>query len=294
MKISRRVSIALLLLNLVVAGMIFAEDRGDEKEGRYLALGDSLAFGYIIQAGFEYVNPENFVSYADYTARALRLDVVNASCPGETSSSFLSSSAPDLGCRAIRATFPLHVAYGSTQLDFAISYLKAHPHTQLVTIDLGANDFFLLQTNCAQTTNPAQCIQSGFPGVLGMIELNMETILGELRATGYKGVIVVANYYSLDFSDPQQNQLSAAVNAVLANAASAHGAVIADVFSAFKNALPTTLTGDNWTCKAGLLNATPQNQFVCDIHATQSGHRLMARATVSAYAAAREKSKDRD
>jgi lysophospholipase L1-like esterase len=293
MRISRAVAIT-LLLNLVIAGMMFAEDRGDEGDGRYLALGDSLAFGYITQAGFEYINPDNFVSYADYAARMLRLNVVNAACPGETSGSFLSTSAQDLGCRAIRATFPLHVAYSSTQLDFATAYLEAHPRMKLVTIDLGANDVFLLQNACAQTTNPAQCIQSGLPGVLGLIGLNMETILGELRATGYKGVIVVANYYSLDFSDPQQNQLSGAVNAVLAGAASAHSAVIADVFTAFKNALPTTLTGDNWTCKAGLLNATPQNQFICDIHASQSGHRLLAKAVASAYAAAREKDKDRD
>lgn len=291
MKISRAVAITLLLLS-VIAGTMFAEDHGDEGEARYLALGDSLAFGYIIQAGFEYVNPDNFVSYADYTARMLRFDVVNAACPGETSGSFLSSSAPDLGCRAIRAAFPLHVAYSSTQLGFATSYLKAHPHTRLVTIDLGANDVFMLENTCAPAADPTLCIQSGLPSVLGMIELNMETILGELRATGYKGVIVVANYYSLDFSDPQQNQLSAAVNAVLANAAAAHGAVIADVFTAFKNAIPTTLTDGNWTCKAGLLNATPQNQFVCDIHASQSGHRLMAKAVVAAYTAARKKDRD--
>lgn len=292
MKISRKLVIAVLLVNLFMARATFAQDRGEEREGRYLALGDSLAFGYIIQAGYEYVNPDNFVSYADYAARTLRLDVVNASCPGETSGSFLSPSAQDLGCRAIRANFPLHVAYNSTQLDFATAYLRAHPRTKLVTIDIGANDVFLLQNACAQTANPVQCVQSGLPGVLGTIELNLETILGELRATGYKGTIVVANYYSLDFSDPQQNQLALAVNAVLAGAASAHAAVIADVFTAFKNALPTTLTDGNWTCKAGLLNATPQNQFVCDIHASQSGHRLIGKTIASTYAATREPDRD--
>ncbi len=291
MRISRTLPIA-LLLNVLIAGAIFAQDRDEQREGRYLALGDSLAFGYIIQAGYEYVNPDNFVSYADYASRILHLDVVNAACPGETSSSFISSSAPDLGCRAIRAAFPLHVAYSGTQLDFATSYLKTHPRTKLVTIDIGANDVFMLENTCASAANPLLCIQSGLPGVLGTIGLNLETILGELRATGYKGTIVVANYYSLDFSDPQQNQLSAAVNAVLAGAASAHGAVIADDFTAFKNALPTTLTGNNWTRKAGLLNATPQNQFVCDIHASQSGHRLMGKTVASAYVAARERDGD--
>ena len=296
MKMCRAVAIT-LLLNAVVAGTIFAQDRGEQREARYLALGDSLAFGYIVHAGFEYVNPDNFVSYADYTARMLRLDLVNAACPGETSGSFISSSAPDLGCREIRAVFPLHVAYSSTQLDFATAYLKAHPHTKLVTIDLGANDVFMLENTCTAKTDPPPppdpaCVKAGLESVLPMIGFNMETILRELRATGYKGVIVVANYYSLDFSDPQQNQLSVAVNAVLANAAAAHGAVIADVFTAFKNAIPTTLTDGNWTCKAGLLNVNPENQLACDIHASQSGHRLIAKAIAAAYAAAREKDRD--
>ncbi|HKU24132.1 MAG TPA: SGNH/GDSL hydrolase family protein [Candidatus Sulfotelmatobacter sp.] len=291
MKLSGTFAIT-LLLSVVLAATTFAQDRDDHGEGSYLALGDSVAFGYIIQAGFEYINPENFVSYADYAARMLRLQLVNAACPGETSSSFLSSSAPDLGCRAIRAAFPLHVAYSSTQLDFAISYLKTHPRTRLVTIDIGANDVFILENTCVQTANPLQCIQSGLPSVLGTIGLNVETILGELRATGYKGTIVVANYYSLDFSDPQQNQLSTAVDAVLAGAASDRGAVVADVFTAFKNALPTTLTGDNWTCKAGLLNATPQNQFVCDIHPSQSGHKLIGKSIASTYEATRERDRD--
>lgn len=282
----------MLLLSVVLAATTFAQDRDDHGEGSYLALGDSVAFGYIIQAGFEYINPENFVSYADYAARMLRLQLVNAACPGETSGSFLSSSEPDLGCRAIRAAFPLHVAYSSTQLDFATSYLRTHPRTRLVTIDIGANDVFILENTCVQTANPLQCIQSGLPSVLGTIGLNVETILGELRATGYKGTIVVANYYSLDFSDPQQNQLSTAVDAVLAGAASDHGAVVADVFTAFKNALPTTLTGDNWTCKAGLLNATPQNQFVCDIHPSQSGHKLIGKSIASTYEATRERDRD--
>jgi hypothetical protein len=30
-------------------------------------------------------------------------------------------------------------------------------------------------------------------------------------------------------------------------------------------------------CRAGLLNALPANQFLCDIHASQSGSRLIAK-----------------
>src|ERR1700730_18216902 len=47
----------------------------------YLALGDSVVFGYITQAGFEYGNPHNFVGYPDYVSQALRLSTTKVSCP---------------------------------------------------------------------------------------------------------------------------------------------------------------------------------------------------------------------
>lgn len=34
-----------------------------EEGPAYLALGDSVAFGYIAQAGFEYLNADNFIGY---------------------------------------------------------------------------------------------------------------------------------------------------------------------------------------------------------------------------------------
>jgi hypothetical protein len=72
-----------------------------------LALGDSVVFGYIAADGYAYVNPSNFVGYPEYVGRDLRLDTANAACPGETSSSFISSTGADFGCRGFRANFPL-------------------------------------------------------------------------------------------------------------------------------------------------------------------------------------------
>jgi lysophospholipase L1-like esterase len=292
MKMSQRTFYLLALMTLLAVVTAAAEERGGERRTRYLALGDSVAFGFIAQAGFAYGNPDNFVGYPDYAARMLHSDLVNAGCPGETTGSFLSLSAPDNGCAAFRKSSPLHVGYGLTQLDFATNYLEAHRATKLVTIDLGANDAFLLQGVCAQTADPAGCLQSGLPGLLGMIGQNMETILTALRETGFKGVIVVVNYYSLDYSDQAQNALSLAINAVLASVASANGAVVADVFTAFHNALPATLTGNNFTCKAGLLNASAQNQFFCDIHPSQSGAKLIGKTVAAAYAKAADRNRD--
>ncbi len=247
-----------------------------------LTLGDSVPFGFITQAGFEYGNPHNFVGYSDYTAQALRLAPANAACPGETTAHFLSLSGADNGCGTFRAHAPLHVSYSGTQMDFATAFLRAHRTTRLVTVQLGANDLFLLQHAC---NNDPTCIGNGLPAVLGSIGSNMNAILGGLRATGYRGVIEVVNYYSLDYTDPFQTGVSQLLDQVLAGAAAAHGAVVANVFSAFATAAGAA---GGHTCMAGLLNASPANQFTCDVHPSQSGHQLMAQTVESTFFAAGE------
>ncbi|MDQ2796227.1 MAG: hypothetical protein M3Y06_03565, partial [Actinomycetota bacterium] len=56
----------------------------------YLALGDSVSFGYREPANLptpNYTKASNFVGFPEDVARALGLRVANASCPGETSGS---------------------------------------------------------------------------------------------------------------------------------------------------------------------------------------------------------------
>ena len=79
-------------------------------KGRLLALGDSIAFGYNPLLPFD--KDKAFVGYPEvlkpeYSSK-------NSACPGETSASFYSTTAPDNGCRAYRAAYPLHVNYGNT------------------------------------------------------------------------------------------------------------------------------------------------------------------------------------
>jgi lysophospholipase L1-like esterase len=251
-------------------------------EPQYLALGDSLTFAFITQAGFEYGNPNNFVGFPNYVGQASKLNTSNAACPGETTGSFLSSTAADNGCRAFRAAAPLHVAYSSTQMDFAVSFLQSHPATKLVTVNLGANDVFLLQTACA---GDVPCIEAGLQQVLREVAFNLETILRELRATGYRGTIIVLNYYSLDYADPTETAVIAALDQALAAASAQGDAVVADLFTAFQTA--SAPAGGN-PCNAGLLNALPPNQFTCDDHASQSGHMLITKTIEQTFAAARE------
>src|SRR5271169_6292114 len=101
-----------LMLLIAAAGVGMTASAKDRDDARALVLGDSVAFAYIASAGHEYINPDNFFGFSNYLDGKLQLDVTDAGCPGETTGSFLSSTAPDNGCRAYRAAFPLHVAYG--------------------------------------------------------------------------------------------------------------------------------------------------------------------------------------
>ena len=93
-----------------VATLASADPPAAPGNGAFLALGDSAPFAMIKGDGFAYVNAKNFVGYADYVGRDLRLDTANAACPGETSSSFILPAGADIGCRSFRASFPLHVS----------------------------------------------------------------------------------------------------------------------------------------------------------------------------------------
>lgn len=254
----------------------------DESRGTMLSLGDSVVFGYITQDGPAYVNADNFIGYPEILGNALRLDAANPSCPGETTAGFLSRTGADNGCRQFRARFPLHESYNSTQLDFAVSYLGTNKRrTRLVTLSLGANDGFLLIAACGG--NPA-CIQTHLPATLGAVYANLNTILSNLRATGFKGVLMVVNYYSTDYSDAGGTALTAALNQTLAAAAAANGAVVADAFTAFKQA--AAVAGGK-TCFAGLLNGNPANELTCDVHPSITGQRLLAKTVAAAYRVAR-------
>jgi lysophospholipase L1-like esterase len=279
-------SVLAVILAVFTVGTSVAAWADDGQDGYrpYLALGDSVVFGFITQAGFDYGNPDNFVGYPDYAARLLRLTSTNASCPGEATSGFLSSTGADNGCRDFRQLAPLHVAYGSTQMRFAEAFLGARRNTKLVTIGIGANDLFLLQSSCASAQNPAQCVAAGLPVLLATIAQNMETILFNLRATGFRGVLMIINYYSLDYSDLAGTNVTRLLNQAIAEFAAANRAVVADVFTAFQT---VAAFAGGQTCRAALLNASPQNQLTCDVHPSQSGQKLIGQTVAETFRATR-------
>lgn len=275
---------------LIATGGSSAVASDGQGNGSYLALGDSVVFGYIAGDGFAYVKSNNFVGYPDYVGRALNLDVANASCPGEASGGFQIAppGGNDNGCRPYKAHFPLHVSYAgaATQMDFATNFLRTHRDTQLVTLGLGANDAFILQRVCGADVN---CQLAG----LQAMSVNLGNILAGIRAIGYHHVLEVVNYYSLDYGDPASVQGAQLLNQFVTATASAHGAVVADVFTAMQTA--ASAAGGH-TCEAGLLNiaaGAPAPAFPnCDVHPSQAGQQVIAQAVEATFAAATEDNQD--
>jgi lysophospholipase L1-like esterase len=278
---------ALLLVWLSIAGFGCAASTDDpsgldvegdtqalDDKGRLLALGDSIAFGYSPFGDF--TKDKNFSGYPE--ALSSSFSVKNSSCPGETSGSFLSTSAPDNGCRSYKAAYPLHVNYGSnvTQMDYALSRVtstQAQDVPTQITLNVSGNDIFVLQAQCASATDPAACFSAGVPALIGTVAQNVGTILGGLRQAGYTGPITYMNLYSTDYSNPNTVGFLNALNGNVSNVARQFGAKIANAFGAFQ-----TAAGSQSPCAAGLLIPIPSAPGTCDVHPTAAGTAVLAQS----------------
>jgi lysophospholipase L1-like esterase len=240
-----------------------------QRQNQYLALGDSLAFGFnpLLVDPTGPTDPTRFVGYPELAAPTLRLALTNASCPGQTTAGFISLTALDNGCNAARAAgLPLHVAYTGTQLNFALTFLQAHRNTRLVTLDLGANDLFL----CGHPTSVGCASDTEFKAALAVYGQNLTTILTAIRGV-YHGKLVDVTYYSTNYADTQVTTSTAALNAVTTRVINMFNGTVADGFTAFA-AATGPYGGD--TCKAGLLISLPSGG--CDIHPSPAGAQLLA------------------
>ena len=272
------------LLALVPALPSSATGGSDFAPTSYLALGDSVTFGFsplLVQPG---VDPSVFVGYPQLASDlfAPQLSVFNASCPGESSTSLISGARPDNGCQNYRLFVgALHVSYPRSQLQFAEAFVAANPETKLVSLMIGANDLILLQQRCMATApSPAgadACIMQGLPKLLDTLRTNLRTVYTGLRASGFKGDLVAVTYYSTNFRDLLVTGAVRAVNGALADVTRAFGGKVADGFGAF-DAAAAPFGGDS--CKAGLL--IRRTLDMCDIHASPAGAALLASAVRAA------------
>jgi lysophospholipase L1-like esterase len=235
-----------------------------------LALGDSIAFGFNPLVTTPNV-PSSYIGYPEVIATK-GISVTNASCPGETSGSFLSATAADNGCRNWKAAYSLHADYETTQLAFSLAAVKKTKY-DYITVNIGANDLFLLQASCAGA--PA-CIQAGLPAVIAAYSANLQNGYNQIKAAGFKGKWAVLTTYATNYNDPLSVGALTLLNQALSTFATTNGGKIADGFAAFKTA-STASAGD--PCAAGLLIKMPDG--TCNIHPSQKGRELLATTLVN-------------
>ena len=88
----KQVLVAALAACATVAMLLLSGASAAAPGRPYLALGDSVSFGFITQAGYQYRNPDNFIGFPTYVGQALGMTPTNASCPGETTEGFSSAT----------------------------------------------------------------------------------------------------------------------------------------------------------------------------------------------------------
>jgi lysophospholipase L1-like esterase len=245
----------------------------------YLALGDSVTFGYMesgVVPAPNYKNAASFLGYPEQLGAELHLRVANAACPGETSASLVNAKAPSNGCEnAYRSAYPLHVKYKGSQLAYALTYLDSHPNTRLVSLMIGANDYFL----CVKQTADGCASASEQKALTKSIIKNVKTILSDVRNKAhYTGQLAIVNYYSLNYASAATNALSLDFNKAEDSAARPFHVEIADGYGEFETQ-SNRFAGN--PCTAGLLTelGTPGT---CGIHPSYAGQALLAQAVEKA------------
>jgi lysophospholipase L1-like esterase len=296
-----------LLISLFASTMLPAQDI------HYLALGDSISFGLDIRkvpvppATTPRPAPSDFVGYPEVldspTGIPAITNLVNLSCPGETSASFIDVSKPDNQCHfrdlsnpGFKAAFGVHSPYiidkggifqggiDGAQLTEALLRFDKDPAINLVTLNLGGNDLLLLQARCsagpASPPDPA-CVLPQLPGVLAAYAQNLKSILQAIRGK-YNDKLVLVTFYSPNYTNTPEGQLQmtavSALNGMARLVALGFNVKIADGYTAFA-AASRSKGGD--PCAAGLL--VRLSETTCDVHPSLIGQTLLAKTVMDVY-----------
>ena len=315
MSVVYRVRASLLMCVVALAALgalVFAPAAGARGIGNtYLALGDSLAYGYH-QAQFNeelkakgYVEAAKFNDgYVDDFGSALRLfnrrlQIVNDGCPGETTETMIHGSGaagPEYCAGGPTGTpFPkafLHHSYPGTQLEDAVA-IAGQPGVGTITLDIGAND--LLQFLGSTCGFPATftCSQGQIEAEIGHVVGNVGYILGQLRAAAPKAKIVFVSQYNPyptvlqpeGTGDATVEALNSALKSVAAN----YGVSFANTarvinFSGTHGGPEAkdirTVCAFTAMCPGGQFNPSSPE---ADIHPTKLGYAVMAGVVGAAY-----------
>jgi lysophospholipase L1-like esterase len=250
--------------------------RGSE----YLALGDSVTFGYqepnTVPAP-DYHDPASLPGYPEHLGSELHVLVTNLACPGETSGSLINVHTLSNGCEnAYRKLYPLHAKYAGAQLSYALAFLRRHPRVRLVSLMIGANDIFLCEKN-----TPSHCLSAADQNkTIRTVARNVKTIVSAIRSQGrYKGQVAIVTYYSTDFTSTLITGVIKKLNSAVVTAAKPYKIEIADGFDQFRVA---SIKYARKPCLAGLITQLNGTVGDCGVHPTYAGSALLAEAVLSA------------
>lgn len=225
----------------------------------YVALGDSLAFGY--QPNLNWDNGYSSDFFHDLQSHGVK-NYYNFACLGETTVTMVKGNCP----------YPLFRKYPylGSQLTAALSYLHAHPgQVSPITLDIGGNDMM-------KDVNATTCtISTSWDTDLATMDANLtQTILPQLVAAltvnGQRtGDLLLMDYYDA-FQNTCPNSISYVqeLNRHLAQDA-AGLALLVDVFTPFGG----TVTPDPHICTLTWMCSSFK-----DFHTQNVGYNMIATA----------------
>lgn len=203
----------------------------------YLALGDSIAYGFQSFKFAQGLPPSAYnTGYVDVFGARLReirpgIITVNYGCPGESTESFVAGP-----CIWTQTGHQLHDSFSGTQLQAALTFLRAHPgEVSPVTLTIGGNDLPGLLGPCTVNGQiDKNCVRQNASTFIGSLVGRISIILHALRSAAPNAEIIVTGapdpfINTLPFADP----LYQSFNKSLAETPAADRVRFADAFPIF-------------------------------------------------------------
>lgn len=222
----------------------------------YMAIGDSLAFGYQPDLNWADGYSTDFADQMKASAGLSTYD--NLACAGETTVSMLNGGCPYWYARKY--------VYTGSQMSAALSYLGSHAgQVSPVTLDIGANDLgncysnHVINTTCGN--NALNTVRTNLPIIVSKVK-------AKLNGTG--------DFFLMNYYDPYQNEAPATLtwvqqlNAIIAQVGAQYGVRVVDVYSIYHTGSYPNGGNPyvcNWTWMCSVFN---------DIHANSNGYSAIA------------------
>jgi lysophospholipase L1-like esterase len=263
------------ILVVLTVGALAASSAPAAPQAYYLALGDSIAYGFQPAKARKGLPPSGFnTGYVDVFAARLRtlapgIQVVNYGCPGESMVTFAKG-----GCPAIAEGIGLHDTFRGSQLGAALGFLRAHPgQVSPITITLWGNDVAGFEERCH---NRLRCVRKRSRHALASLTSGLRSILAQLRAAAPGAEIIATGAWNFEVDRLARVAfLYRALDKRIKRAAARAGARVADTRPIFNP------RGSIAAQRARICALT----FMCsqgDPHPKDAGYRTIAKAFLAA------------